>query len=135
MDIFKKSGRWSFIAGINILDDSIHIGDGRGPWQGEELLDFGRKRQRAVFRPHIERLDTKPIAREDQDPSLQVGNGQAPHPIELCEAVGPPLVIGGQNHLRIRSRPELMTELDQFVAEFHIIVDLTVECDPRPPGP
>lgn len=41
--------------------------------------------------------------------------------IEPCEAAAPPLIIGGQNHLRIRARPELMPEVEQFVAEFHTL--------------
>src|SRR3979409_2559098 len=78
-------------------------------------------------------LDAEPIAGNEQLLIAGIPDGKCPHPVEPQLTVGSPLCIGGGNNLGVAIRDKAMTEARQLLAQFQIIIDLSIVRDPVSP--
>src|ERR1051325_4540874 len=89
-----------------------------------------RRKHELVFRNVVvKRLDTKPIARQQQSLLRVIPKRERKHPTQPAKRVPPPPTISPQHHLRIRIRRPLTSELAPQVFE---VVRLAVIRDPIP---
>ena len=95
----------------------------------QQRLDFGAEEQLAAHLNVIERLDAQMIPRQEQLAPDRIPDGEREHAVEPFHAGRAPLFVGVNDHLRVRLRPERVPGLEEFLAQFDVIVDLPVEND------
>src|SRR5690606_22675451 len=101
---------------------------------GEQGFELGRKSQAAVRkRDHEQRLHPETVPGEEQRPSRAIVNREGKHSLEPRQALGPPMLPGGQYDLGVAVRPEGRAETFELAAQLTKIVDLAVEDDHGPP--
>src|SRR5262249_6298862 len=79
--------------------------------------------------PIIERFDPESISRKQQLLLTQIPNGSCKHPSQMRDIVFTKVFIKMDNTFSIRVGGKSMPAFQQFVPEFPIIVNLTIEDD------
>src|SRR6266536_5894489 len=130
-DIFKKCSWRCLVARINVFGDSIHIGNSFDPRQGKELFDLRCEGEGTILGPNIQWFHPKSITRKDNDPPSQVNDDQSPHTIEASKTPRAPLAVGRKNDFGIRASRKRVAELTEFIPQFEVVVNLTIECNPN----
>src|SRR5438445_12566517 len=87
--------------------------------------------QVSLMRRVVERLNSEPVANQNQAPFALLPDGCGKHAPQLLEACYVPFDKGAQNNFRVAMRFEFVTERLEFLAQFGVIVDLAIECDGR----
>ena len=96
----------------------------------EQAPDRGRKTKPAVVLGEIEGFDPHAVAGEKKGPRSRVPYGKGKHPAESREKpLGPPLFVPVEDRLRIRARPEPMTEGLELPPKVVVVVDFSVVRD------
>jgi hypothetical protein len=98
--------------------------------QAGEELELRAEQERGRAPVVVERLDTEPIAREQQPPRAGVVDRDRPHTVEAGEALLAPFVVGLRHHLGVARACELAAERLQLCAQLAVVVDLAVEDKP-----
>ena len=119
-----------------VVVEPLRVGFGLQVGRGEQRLDLTREQRAAVGLGHVERLDAVVVTGEHElrFVAAQVGDRQAPHAVEPCEAVRAPGGVGGEHHLGVAVGPELPV-VDELGPQLPVVVDLAVVDDLQVRGP
>jgi hypothetical protein len=81
----------------------------------------------------IQGLFADPVASQPEGLVMSIPEGECEHPDELRQGRGhSPLSDGGEEHLRVGMAAESMAEARQVLAEWVVVVDLSVVRDDVP---
>src|SRR5438445_6419546 len=96
-----------------------------------ERRQFARKRDSARNRGPVQGLFAETIAREVQTPRLAVDDGESKHAVQSFRQAMTPRLIPMNEYLGVGvARLKDVTELNEFVTQLEVVIDLTVEDDP-----
>ena len=113
------------VEGPLVVQERLPAGEHR------ELFDLGGEREEPGGRePVIERLDPEPVACGEDHPGLAVVDHEREHAIEPVHAVAPPLGVGVEEDLGVRTGVKYVTGGLELGAELAVVVDLAVVDDP-----
>ena len=112
-----------------VVAQAVEVGFDRRQ-EREQRLGFRGEQEGAVHDRVVERLHPEPIPSAEQRALVRVPQGKGEHAAQVGERVGAPLLVGPQDHLGVRGRPERPRA--QLVAQLDVVVDLVVGGDPVP---
>src|SRR5215472_4453710 len=118
---------------VECLRKNFDIEPAANPGKGEECLQLRCKCNCAVVKTVMQRLDAEPIAGNEQLLIAGIPDGKCPHPVEAQLTVGAPLCISSGDNLGVAIRDKAMAEVRQLPAQFQIVIDLTIVCNPVSP--
>src|SRR5205085_8015795 len=79
----------------------------------------------------VEGLDAEAVARAEQPPPPAVPERDRPHPVEALDAVVAPLLVGGEDHLRVARGAEPAALRLELAPQLTVVVDLAVVEEPE----
>src|SRR5580698_3183804 len=97
----------------------------------EDRLDLGPKQKGTAVEVIVKRLDSKPVARNEQTPLAPVPDGKGKHsrqPLHTFRAV---LLVKMENGFSIAFRPVTVAARFEFSAQLPVVVNLPVVYDPQ----
>ena len=128
-DVAERGPRRGDVPELQVHVQRLPVQDPLG-WQGlVEGLQLGRKRDAPGPFRDVERLDAKPVAREEQRLGRRVPDGEREHAAEQLDTARTVLLIEVQNRLGIALRRECVSAPQQLAPQVAVIVDLAVEDD------
>ena len=99
---------------------------------GEQCRQARGEPQPAVYRLQVKRLDAEPISRQEGLAVAKVMQRKCKHSVATLHSRWAPLPPGTQNDFGVAIRSEAMPKLLQFLAQFPVVVDTSVERDGQP---
>ncbi len=106
------------------LPQPVRVHPGPYPGVGEERLGLGGEGHATVDGRPEQRLDTEPVAHEQQPLDAFVPDGEGEHPVQVVRHPLAPLRVGPHHHLGVAAGAELVAAGAKFGAEFVVVVDL-----------
>ena len=90
-----------------------------------------RGEDKGVLRPRVvKRFFSEPIATAKKSVPGCIVKRECPHAVEMFRQFGSPFAIAQKKHFRIGViRPEFVSKLFQFVAQFAMIIDFAIKDD------
>ena len=109
----------------------VTIDRGRGEFKVDDIcreqgLQFGGKEELTIIEVKVERLLPHPVSRQNQPLTADVPQDDRKHPPQLLDKRQAALLVEMQDHLAITLGRESASLLLQLLAEFNVVVDLTV---------
>src|SRR5436309_4107613 len=95
----------------------------------EEGLDLGCEGEKITALVDVKRLDSQPVAREQEPLLAPVPDCEGKHPAQVCNAVVSMLLVCVQDHLGVGARSKSVSQRDELFAQVEKVVDLSVEND------
>jgi len=134
VDVFKKGVRAIVGEAVaEVVEEAVGVGSALEEREFEKGRDFGGEGDAppAVTccrgAGEIEGLDAEEIANEEDCTFAGIEEGEGEHADEAGEAVGAPVVPGGEENLGVGGGVELPAEGFEFGTDFAIVVDHAVE--------
>ena len=98
----------------------------RKGFEREKRLQLGRKRDSAIRRPIVQRLDAEPIPRNEEALGAFVPDREREHAAQPMHHVHAIILVQMHEHFRVRPRPHLVPRRERG-AKRVVVVDLSVE--------
>ena len=89
----------------------------------QQRFDFRSERQEPVALIEVERLDSQSISRNEQPFAAPIPNCEGEHAAKVVYAGIAVLLISMDDRFGVRTRLEVVAELDQFPSKIGIVVD------------
>jgi hypothetical protein len=84
--------------------------------------------------PVMKRFYSEPVSGGKKPAFFLIPDRKREHSPEPFETVFCPMLISSQEYFRIRVTAERKTLFDEFLSQLDVIINLTVERDPKSPG-
>ena len=130
-NVFERSGRVGHIAEGKKIRDGFQIHFPANDGMLQERFDFRAKDQRIADKNVVQRLLTNPVASQEELVFAFIPDRKGEHSTQPLNGALAFVLIKVDDDFGVTASPKSVPTLDQFLAEFPVVIDFSVEYNPN----